>query len=192
MSFDSSKQCDAATPATGNAACFAARTDATGTNVIATTCNHVVADERGVCQCSANDACSTTFEPICRSGDLAGPVDAVVGDAGATCQVKTKCESLNKPIYKFCYKINFQLNMLFLLMQCNVDTCTWAGTAMLGNMCNAAGACVCGANGANNNNADADGFCTAGAAHPQCLDANGAEPAIELVADNNAAATCKV
>ena len=63
---------------------------------------------------------------------------------------------------------------------------------MLGNMCNAAGACVCGANGANNNNADADGFCTAGAAHPQCLDANGAEPAIELVADNNAAATCKV
>ena len=49
-------------------------------------------------------------------------------------------------------------------------------------MCNAAGACVCGAT---------DAVCVAGTITPQCLDVAGAEPQIEVVG-NNPAATCQV
>ena len=80
MSFDSSIQCDT------DAECFAARADITGINVIATQCAHV--GQQGVCQCDGNAFCGTAAEPVCRGGDLAGPVDAVVGAGnGETCQV---------------------------------------------------------------------------------------------------------
>ena len=68
----------------------------------------------------------------------------------------------------------------FLLMQCDDTTCTAANTANLANMCDAAGACVCGADAA---------ICVAASTTPTCLDATGTF-ALETVA--TAASTCKV